>query len=87
MKYEKKAPGIHLAAESAGNFACPDLLHESCLHYDAVTIAMCSHFRGLICPWVLRDSDKVGRFDCESEKPQHTKLFSRDQISNQVSST
>lgn len=54
---------------------------------DDVTIATCSHFRGLICPWVLQDSDKANKSACESEKPQHTKLFSRDQIRSQVSST
>lgn len=54
---------------------------------DDVTIATCSHFRGLICPWVLQDSDKANKSACESENPQHTKLFSRDQIRSQVSST
>lgn len=37
--------------------------------------------------WVLQDSNKASKCDCESEKPQHTKLFSRDQRSSQVSST
>lgn len=53
MKYEKKAPGIHQTAESAGYFACPDILHESCLHlwWCYHCHLLYSHFRSLICPW------------------------------------
>lgn len=35
--------------------------------------------------WIFQDSNKASKSDCE--KLQHTKLFSRDQISSQVSST
>lgn len=89
MKHEKKAPGIHQTAESAGYFACPDILHESCLH-----LWWCYHCH--VFPlqksnlslgqdrWIFQDSNKASKSDCE--KLQHTKLFSRDQISSQVSS-
>lgn len=91
MKYEKKAPDSHLTA-GLHYFACPDLLHESCLHFwwcyhCHVSPLQRSHLSLGQDRWVLQDSNKASKSDCESEKPQHTKLFSRQQISCQVFST
>lgn len=80
---KRKAPGIHRTAESAGYFAHPDLFHGSrlhlrwCYHCHVFPLQRCHLSLGQ-GRWVLQDSNKASKSDCESEKGQHTKLFSRD---------